>query len=249
MEFKDMKEVYPKVSDQMVAKAQRWLLGRRNAKGGFAHSRKTFYTVGAKETLAKDLYVLYGLTESGYLAVEKEVAANYEAAMTSGSPYLIALAANIQYNMGQTALAQQALSKLVNTKRGQAHLTSNRSAIGGSGMSKDISTTALTMMAMLKDANPDRAALAEMAQALRKSRNANGYFGSTHSTVLAMRALVAYLEVSSEQSVSGSIHIQTPSLLPANFDWKANETPAFDLTAMTHGLTADRHDFPFLERT
>lgn len=246
MEFKDMAAVYAGVNPNMVGEAREWLMNRRNGKGGFHHSGRTFGTVGAREMLAKDLYVLYGLTESGVKHLEQEIAATYEAAMESGLPYQIALAANIQYNVGNVNLGQKALKSIIdrwNPDQGWAHLTSNRSAIGGQGQGVAITTTALSMMAMLKDPHPNLAVLKQMAQNLRTARNPAGYFGNTHSTVLAMRALVAYLEVSGQQSTSGSIRISPSSQPAADFAWKAHDTPVFDMASLTQGMTARQHDF------
>lgn len=184
LEFTDMKKVFD-VDQAMIDRSVAWLKTRTDGKGGWQPGRTIYSWDVAKNPGA---YIAWAMSEAGYAdQILPEVNAAYEKAMSSGDLYQIALMANTFLNM-KDPRAVKLMDILVEKQNPDGSWTGlSKSAMNSTGKYLNLETTSLATLAFLKAGKPvDRA-----IQYIASCKSEYG-FGSTQSTVLALRALVEY---------------------------------------------------------
>ena len=190
MEFTDMSQVRH-VDPQMLERTRKWLLGQRDGKGGFARKTHTLHTWLAEPEIA-NAYNTWGLLEAGIDAdLATEVKWIREAAERTENTYVMALAANVMSLAGEKEGEEHLLDKLAGKQSDDGSLVgATRSVVGSGGEALKIETTSLAVLAWLR--NPHYQANVEKSIKYLAESCKAGRFGSTQSTVLALRAIVAY---------------------------------------------------------
>jgi hypothetical protein len=208
MQFRDMGRVYD-VDPQMVDRTRTYLMGQRDGKGGFKRNQRALDTFGRAPAQITDAYIVWALTESGKDDdVTKELNAVHEKAKTSKDPYFIALVANSLLNRDRAGDAGALLKALVEKQKADGHLDAEQTSITGSGgRDLQIETTALTLLAWLKAKRPDQfnAPTQKAVEWITKQRGGYGAFGSTQSTILALKALIAYSIANKKTAEAGEL--------------------------------------------
>ncbi len=191
MEFVDMSRVM-NVDISMVERTRAWVLSRRDGKGGFLRDPKALDSFGGAPQEITDAYVLWALTESGETkGIEKEIAALREKAAKSEDPYLLALAANVLLNVGDRANAEAILARLAAKQDASGAIPGAKTSITRSGgESLEVETVSLAILGWLR--SPKHTAHSEKAMRWLTQRCKSGRFGATQSTILALKAIVAY---------------------------------------------------------
>src|SRR3989442_1339957 len=186
MEFRDMAQVYP-VEAEMIDRTAKWLLARRDGKGGFQRNPRALDSFGGAPQHITDAYIVWALSEAGQDGIEKELDYVIELAKKSTDPYLIALAAAGAVNGKRHDAAKELLDKLAELQAADGHLDGKEGSItrsGGDPLAAE--TTALSALAWLKvptyHQNADRA-----VQWLVQHRQGAGGWGSTQATILALK--------------------------------------------------------------
>ncbi|MBI3412246.1 MAG: hypothetical protein HY040_28275 [Planctomycetes bacterium] len=197
LQFKDMSKVYP-VDKAMLERTTNYLLDARDGKGGFKRNPRAVDSFGRAPDHITNAYITWALTESG---VEEKVGAELKAlfdqAKTSKDAYFVALAGLSHLNRGQ---AKEGLELLKNLRGAQAvdgHLTGAATSITGSaGRDLEIETTALGVLGWLRANRPEEfhQNIDKAVKWLGKQRGGHGAFGSTQSTILALKALIAFTQ-------------------------------------------------------
>src|SRR5262249_2066522 len=129
--------------------------------------------------------------------LETELRALHDQVKTSKDAYFIALVALTHLNRGDSALALELLKRLRDGQAEDGRLTGGTTSITASGgRDLEIETTALGLLRWLRANRPadfhgniDRA-----VKWLGKQRGGHGAFGSTQSTILALKALIAFAQ-------------------------------------------------------
>ncbi|HEY3393214.1 MAG TPA: alpha-2-macroglobulin family protein, partial [Lacipirellulaceae bacterium] len=205
MEFTDMARVR-NVDPQMLARTKKWLLEQRDGNGGFARKATTLHTWLPDSEVA-NTYNTWALLEAGADAdFAMEVAWIREAAERTENTYVIALAANVLAAAGNNEAEARLLDKLAGRQQDDGSLRgATVSVVGSSGEALQIETTALAVLAWLgHDAYAPQVEngiqfLAECCKA--------GRFGSTQSTVLALRAITAYDRSRAKPKAPGELQL------------------------------------------
>src|ERR1051326_6827419 len=190
MQFTDMAQVRT-VDKDMLDRTRTWLLSRRDGNGGFNRNPKAIDSFGGAPADTTNAYIVWALIESGEKGLDKEVASVKSSAGSTEDTYIIALAANILHAAGDQAGARQLMDKLAKSQDPDGHVKGATTSItrsGGDALS--IETTALSVLAWLHD--PSYSADVERGLKWIVESNKNGRFGSTQSTILALRSIVAY---------------------------------------------------------
>lgn len=201
LEFADMKRVWHGVDDAMVQRAVDWLRSRRNGKGGFNHQERVFGTANQYDPLGKDLYVVYSLVEAGFSeGFDREIGYAIQRGLESSHPFLRAMTANILAKQENIPMAKIALEPLV----GEA-MVNEEMPMGMGGRSLQAGVIALRLLAMLEIGYYSHAELEAVAHQLRHCRTNRGHFGTTQSTVMALRALSKYERAFSQVQPSEGI--------------------------------------------
>ncbi|HEY1067207.1 MAG TPA: MG2 domain-containing protein [Pirellulales bacterium] len=204
MEFTDMSKVRS-VDPALLARTRKWLLGKRDGKGGFDHSRRALHTWLAEPEVA-NAYVAWALLESG----EKELAAEVkwvgEAAAKTANSFVLALAANVLHLGGDEAGYHRIVDKLIGRQDAKGFVSgATQSIVGSSDETLDIETTALAALAWLR--NPAYTDNARRAVEYLAEQCKGGRYGSTQSTVLTLRAIVAWDQATSKPKAPGSLQL------------------------------------------
>ncbi|MEP0263664.1 TonB-dependent receptor plug domain-containing protein [Dokdonia sp.] len=194
LEFTEMKEVYPKVSDEMITRTIQWLMDRRDGKGGFHKSKKGYDSFASSPQDVANAYIVYALSEAGIAVdIQKEYEVAYKDALKSNDSYKIALMACASFNLNQienaTRLLQQV--KLNIETHGFNNLPVKNTITRSYGNDKQTETLAFTILALLKEQNQDPSQIDQAVEHLLNNRK-HGRFGATQATAMALKALIEY---------------------------------------------------------
>jgi hypothetical protein len=229
------------VDPAMLARTRNWLLEQRDGQGGFVRKTHTLHTWLAEPEVA-NTYNTWALLEAGVDAdLTQEVAWVRRAAEATQNTYVMALAANVLAAANDQDGANQLWDRLAGKQSADGSLSgATVSVVGSTGQALSIETTALAVLAWLK--SPHYAEQVEQAiQFLAESCQA-GRYGSTQSTVLALRAIVAYDQSRARPEAPGSLQLivdGSPVGEPAEFT--PDMQGAIQLPAIAHLLTPGKH--------
>jgi hypothetical protein len=208
LEFRDMARVYP-VDQAMLQRTKNYLLAQRDGKGGFRRNPRALDSFGRAPDDITNAYIVWALTESGKEDdVSRELNALQDQAKTSSDPYFLALVGNSLLNRDRRNEANDLLKKLIEAQKPDGHLDAARTSITGSGgRDLQIETTSLTLLAWLKAQRPDlfNVPLQKAVGWIGKQRGGYGGFGSTQSTILALKALIAYAKANKKTAEAGEL--------------------------------------------
>jgi hypothetical protein len=209
LQFRDMARVFD-VDPEMVKRTKQYLLARRDGQGGFQRNPRALDTFGRAPDNVTNAYIVWALTEGGQDDdVTTELNALGKQAGDSKDPYFLALVANSLINRARTADAVALLHKIASLQKADGHLDAESTSITGSG-GRDlaIETTALAVLGWLK-ANPGtfNAPVQKAVGWIGKQRGGYGGFGSTQSTILALKALIAHTRANKKTAEAGKVEL------------------------------------------
>jgi hypothetical protein len=228
LQFRDMQRVGHHVDEQMIERTRKYLVSRKDGKGGFLRNPRALDTFGRAPDYITNAYIVWAITEAelGTPAredLDKEIDALIEKSKESKDAYFLALVANGLLNRGKNDVAQEILTKLGTLQKPEGYLEgSERSITGSTGRTLQIETTALAVLAWTK-ANQPQVFHKQLNPAIKwigQQRGGQGAFGSTQSTILALKALLAFAK--SKKSVV------EPGELKLTVNGKIVGTQAFD---------------------
>jgi len=240
MQFTDMSHVRS-VDKDMLNRTRAWLLARRDGKGGFERNSRALDTFGGAPADTTNAYVVWALVESGEKGLEKEVASVKASANSTQDSYIIALGANILHATGDQAGARQLMDRLVKNQETAGNVKGAVTSItrsGGDGLA--IETTALSVLAWMREAS--YAANVEKGLKWIVESNKSGRFGSTQSTILALRSIVAYDAAHARPKAPGRIVLTVDGkTVGAPLPFTANTQGALVLPAFDGELGGGKH--------
>jgi hypothetical protein len=210
MHFADMKQVR-EVDAAMLARTRTWMMQQRDGKGGFERKRRALHT-WIEDADTSNAYITWALLESAERPAEqarelsKEIASLKAAAEKSQSSYVVALAANVLALAKDTGEARKLMARLAE-KQGKDGVVEGgtQSIVGSSGETLQIETTALAVLAWLRE--PAYAGNVERSMKFLASSCDGGRYGSTQSTVLALRAIVTYDKARAAKRAPGAVRV------------------------------------------
>lgn len=240
MHFEDMRKVRS-VDADMLARTRAWLLGTRDGQGGFSRKQRALHT-WIEDRECSNGYILWALLESGERQLGPEVAWLKQAARGTKNSYVIALAANAMALAGDHEEARKLMERLAGLQDPSGLVTGGTATIVGSGGDAlNIETTALAVLAWLRD--PAFTAAVENGIRYLAESCKGGRYGSTQSTVLALRAIVKYDELRAKPKAAGRLAVFVDGQSvggPVGFD--ATTQGAIKLPEMSELLTPGRHE-------
>jgi hypothetical protein len=183
------------------------LLKQRDGKGGFERKRRALHT-WIEDKDCSNAYIVWALLESGEKPenLAAEITALKTAAAQSSNSYVIALAANVFGLAGEKADAAKAMDRLVaKQNKGGGVDGGTASIIGSGGEALAIETTALAAMGWMRD--PAYAGAVETSMKYLADSCKAGRYGSTQSTVLALRAIVTYDKQRARPKAPGKVRV------------------------------------------
>jgi len=240
LEFTDMSQVRH-VDPAMLDRTRTWMLAQRDGKGGFARKTHTLHTWLAEPEVANS-YNTWALLEAEVDAdLATEIAWVRDAAERAQNTYVMALAANVLASGGDEEGANHMLDKLAGKQPEHGSLTgATTSVVGSGGEALAIETTSLAVLAWLK--NPRYAANVEKSIKYLAESCKAGRFGSTQSTVLALRAIVAYDRSRAKPKAPGSVQLLVNGKAVGQpVEFTADTEGAIELPDASKLLTPGKH--------
>lgn len=208
MQFHEMKEVMA-VNGAMFERTKNWLMSRRDGRGGFLRNKRALDSFGRAPAPTTDAYILWTLLESGTNPAElsREIEHVKKLALESKDSYLCALGANILFLAKDHENAMRLASALAASQEKDGSVSGAVHSITCSGGdSLALETTSLAVIAWLR-IDPKFMTRTEAAMKWIFERCRNGRFGSTQSTILALKAVNAYDRARPVVKKSGSVQL------------------------------------------
>ncbi len=231
LEFRDMAKVAD-VDPAMLKRTQDFLMSRRDGKGGFLRNPAAIDSFGRAPDDVTNAYIVWALTESGKDDdLTKELNTLGEQAKTSKDPYFLSLVANSLINRARTDEGVKLLQTVAGAQKEDGHLDAEKTSITGSGgRDLEIETTALAVLGWLK-ANPAafNAPLQKAVKWIGQQRGGYGGFGSTQSTILALKALIAFTRANKRTAEAGEIRLYVGDKEEAKLQFAPGATEALTL--------------------
>jgi hypothetical protein len=188
LQFTQMRQVFPDVSDPMVERDVAWLLGARDGGGGYQQGGTSSHRYGAAPPEVNDAYITYALVETGRLQSGPEIERQRQLAQGSSDPYLLALAA-LTLRHTHPDEGQRAVARLAALQAADGSFPGAGTSISVSG-GRDllVETTALAALALHRSEDHREGAV-RAARYLGQARQGSWGWGGTQATVLALEAL------------------------------------------------------------
>ena len=208
MQFADMKHVFADVDPAMIARTAKWLLSRRNGKGGFDRDSKALDSFGRASAEVTDAYITYALTEAGYTDMAAELDAQAKVATSTDDAYLMALATGSLLNTpARKAEGDAAADRLVGMQDADGGWSkASHSITRSSGSNLTVETTSLALLALI-DSGGHHDAIRNGIKWMNANRSGHGGFGATQATVLSLRALTRHAETSRRTQSAGTLEV------------------------------------------
>jgi hypothetical protein len=200
LQLTDMARVYA-VDERVIDRTKRWLLGLQQADGtwqlgGASSSNPAFSWGRVNGSVPITAYVTWALAESGVQGEPIQRALRRLAAevATVEDPYLLALFANAFASAEpRSERTMRLLRKLDSLKRTEGTTTHWDAGVQtfsyARGAAADVETTALAVLAFL-EAGTHASTVNPALTWLVQKKSADGTWGSTSATILALKALL-----------------------------------------------------------
>jgi uncharacterized protein YfaS (alpha-2-macroglobulin family) len=247
LEFRDMARVYD-VDKTMLERTQHYLMSCKDGNGGFRRNPRALDHFGHAPDDVTNAYIVWSLTESGKNDdVEKELSTLADQARTSKDPYFLALVALSLINRTRAEEGVTILKSLREAQKEDGHLEAQRTSITGSGgRDLQIETTALAVLGWLKANRPAEfnAATQKAIRWIGQQRGGSGAFGSTQSTILSLKALIAFTRQNKQMAEAGELKMEIGGQTVASlgFPAGAQDVLMLDLPDADKRLHAGRND-------
>ncbi len=204
LHFTDMAKVR-EVDQRMLTNTRAWLMKQRDGNGGFSRKRRALHT-WVEDKDSSNAYITWALLEAGERDLAKETASLREAAPKSANSYVWALAANALHLWGDKAAAIGLMEKLAAAQQKDGSVgKATQSIVGSGGEALSIEATSLAALAWMRE--PKFAGNVETAIRYLADSCKGGRYGSTQSTVLALRAIVTYDAMRARPKAPGVVRV------------------------------------------
>ena len=209
MEFQDMARLRH-VDPMLIQRTRNWLLKQRNGDGSWNETAAMFHAVHENQADAKLLttaYIAWAVYDSKQDPNNAKTTIDFlksRSAKSIRDPYVLAMVINALQALGadknsispylaelESLKKVSSDNKLVWWEKGNG----SRTTFYGAGLSSNIETTALAILAMRHDKTNNNT-IAKAMNWIIKQKDAYGTWHSTQATVLALKALVSGADLS-----------------------------------------------------
>jgi uncharacterized membrane protein YgcG len=216
LQFTDMSRVFP-VDQEMLKRTKNYLIGSKDGNGGFKKNPRALDTFGYAPAEIANAYIVWAITESERTTAEKsDLNAEVDALVKlargdkANDPYFVGLVANSVLNRGERKAGEELLKKLTEKQDKSGKLTGATASVTNStGQALEIETTALAVLGWLKanEAGTFRPNVDLACKYIGSQRSGSGDFGSTQSTILALKSLIEYARSNKRPAEDGTVTV------------------------------------------
>ncbi|MEN9866270.1 MAG: hypothetical protein RL748_1860, partial [Pseudomonadota bacterium] len=245
LEFADMKDIYGAVDQAMLTRTANWLKARRDGKGGYLRDAKALDSFGRAAPEVTDAYITWALVSSGESGLDKEIAQSAKLAQSTQDAYQLALATGTLLTRSKgaapSAAALAAADKLAKMQSNSGEWrNADHSITRSGGVNLQIETTSLAILALLKT-NTHLENARRGITWLQNNRSGFGQWGATQATVLALKAMIAYDNVTRVASAPGAVSLLVDGVLVAEQSYAAGQREALIFTNFDSRLSPGKH--------
>jgi alpha-2-macroglobulin-like protein len=229
----------------MLERTSAWLKSRRDGNGGYLRDAKALDSFGRASPEVTDAYITWALATAGVTGIEKEVEKSAKLAETTQDAYQLALATGtlLQRPAG-TAPSKVALAAAAKLARMQAAsgawTNADHSITKSGGNNLTIETTSLAILALLKVDGHLEQARKGIAW-LQSNRGGFGQWGATQATVLALKAVTRFDDVTRVAPRAGAVSLVIDGVVVAEQSYEAGRREPLVFTGFDDKLTLGRH--------
>jgi hypothetical protein len=206
MQLTEMKG-YVEVDEALLTRTKKWLLSRSNGHGSFNLDPGKYDQFRGAPEMISNAYITWALSEIGESNLDAYIQ-HVQKDLQTFDAYRAALLANTLINVGRVSEAELVMNDLLDhLKKGDFKtITAQTSITSSSGENLKIEVLALTAIALSKMQN-NRMYSNDFSTLIFKILEKRGPygFGSTQATILAYKALYAYLKTKNEKPGLGNI--------------------------------------------
>lgn len=206
MHFTDMAQVR-EVDQNMITTTRAWLFKQRDGNGGFSRKRRALHT-WIEDKDCSNAYITWSMLETGQPSTDlnKELATVKAAGEASKNSYVTALAANVLHMSGDKVEAKKLMDRLAAKQKADGSVDGiTASIVGSGGEALQIEGTSLAALAWMRE--PQYAGNVEKSIKFLADSCKEGRYGSTQSTVLALRAIVTYDKMRARPKAPGTVRV------------------------------------------
>lgn len=246
MQFTEMKRHANYVDQAMIDRTRDWLLSRRDGKGGFLRSAQALDNFGRANEDVTNAYIVYSLAEAGSQQLDLEVKKVTERALETKDPYQLALVANTLWLLKQNEKAREVTAILTGLqKENGSWVGLTHSITYSTGQALEVETTGFGILALIRSNEADKARIDKAVSFLCQQRLGGGGFGNSQSTIVALKALTAYVVFSKRAVEDGAFSLRVNDQEAGKMDWKAGTQKAISLTGWEKLLNEGRNRLEF----
>jgi len=244
MEFADMTKVYSDTDKAMIRRTADWLKSRRDGKGGYQRNSRALDSFGSASEEVTNAYITYALSETGASGLDKELGYEKKLAQTTSDPYVLALATNAMLNLEPKSADTRAAVARLAKMRGEdgSYTGANHSITRSGGQALTIETTSLAVMALLKAGPEFVTQVRPSVEWIDKQRSGWGGYGSTQSTVLALKALTRYADASRVTRAAGTASVFINGKLARRVKFEKGHKDALEFGDLSAFLTSGKNE-------
>jgi uncharacterized protein YfaS (alpha-2-macroglobulin family) len=253
LQFDDMKNVYGTVDAAMISRTGDWLKSRRDGNGGYLRDPKALDSFGRAAPEVTDAYITWALVSAGVTGLDKEIAKSMRLAETTKDAYQLALATAtlLQSDAGSEAskagLAAAARLAGMQAPSG-AWTNADHSITRSGGTNLTIETTSLAILALLKADGHLETARKGVAW-LQDNRGGFGRWGATQATVLALKALTRFDDLTRVAPQAGTVRLSIDGVVVAEQSFEAGRREPLVFTGFDDKLTSGKHTITLASKT
>lgn len=214
MEFYDMSKVSD-VDPRLIARTRNWLIAQQQPDGSWNPDTQ-FINEGAtnhfnSNVLRITAYIAWSLADTGYHgpAVDKAMQYIQSRDWSRSDAYTLAVIANFAVSYARDrAFTQHAMQALVHARRehaNQVSWTTRETSVYSTGQSAVVETTGLATQALIQWGQADNV-VRKALRYIESKRDANGNWGTTQATIMALRALLMSTRLSGANA-RGTVHV------------------------------------------
>lgn len=227
LQFKEMEKIAGYVDKGMIDRTAKWLLSRRDGNGGFLKSAQALDNFGRASDEVTNAYIVYSLAEAGFQQLDQEVEKVVQSAISKKDPYILALATNTLWLMKKNERARELTKILLGLQKENGSWDGLTHSITYSqGEALTVETTSFSILALVRSDNTDKSKIDKAVQFLCTQRKGRGGFGNSQATIVALKALTAYVVFAKRTTEDGSFTLHVNGKYAAKAAWKAGEQKA-----------------------
>ncbi len=245
--FTDMRHVRPNpVIDRLAGQAHEWLRTHHTPPTGESSSRKAAPVSNGGDSYWRadpniaNAYVMWALSETDRSSFYyNDLGRAAERALFSADPYQLALLANT--NLPEAYRARVFAKLNAAQESNGSWMGRQTSAMSSSGDALRIETTALAVLAGLRNKGRSWPALQDGVKYLLSTRNAYGGYGSSQSSFLALKALIAYDPYSQATREDGAVSVLIDGAEAGRATYQAGRREIIEMPNLRTQLTPGKH--------